>query len=443
MWCNLAAKTAAILVLGAMGALAIPTATDAKTPLACGSVYTITRGDTLFKVADRAYADGHLFKRIYLANRDYLPDEASVEIGDQLLVPCLDGTGPQTRRDALAEGLIAEPRQPDVTGTGEANAADEETPLEPADLHDTAGESVGEAAVENAQRDRSLAASMEAASLAVLANLRPGAFGVAASLGQADEAVRTPGDARIRLLAGGDSAPYAGEALPDGGMITELLGRALRAAGAPLGFRVTFVANDRAHVEDLLADGAFDVGFPWYEPDCARPDQLSPEALAACRNFEFSAPLVEAWFGYYARQDDPLARAEDFSSLHGKRLCLPQGQFVSDPQHEALSGLQIAIETAPTARDCFRRLADRAVDAVQMVKPDAWGTVRSMGLEDEIAEIAALHFKRTLHAAVARSNPRGQAQLALINRGLRQLMESGAWFKIVASHQSARLARAY
>lgn len=436
MWWKSAARTAATLALGTIGSLAITAVADAKAPIACGTIYTISPGDTLFKVADRAYADGWLYKRIYQANRDFLPDEASVEIGDQLLIPCLDGTGPQNRREAVAGGLIADPAQPGMApGRTEASQ-------EPADLYDSAGDTAREAAYSvDGGPSPSLA---EAASLAVPASFRPDEPGIAGNAaGRGAAAMGSPRDARIRMISAGDSAPYAGDTLPDGGMITELLSRALRSADAPEGFGVTFVANGRAHVEDLLADGAFDVGFPWYKPDCARPDRLSAEEQAACRDFEFSAPMVEVRFGYYVRRDSPLALVEAHDGLRGMRLCLPQGQFVSDPHHEGLIGPQVALEAGATAQDCFRKLAEGVVDAVQMVKPDAAGTLRAMGLADAVAEIEAIEIKRTLHAVVARSNPRGQAQLALINRGLRDLMESGAWFEIVASHQSARLARAY
>ncbi len=81
-------------------------------PLAtCWAVHVVERGDTLFEVAERAYGNGWLYRQIFEANRDLLPDERSIEVGDQLLIPCLDGTGPGTRAEAIELGLIERPAQ--------------------------------------------------------------------------------------------------------------------------------------------------------------------------------------------------------------------------------------------------------------------------------------------------------------------------------------------
>jgi len=94
------AITAALL---AIGTAAVPVIAVAKAPIACGTTYTIERSDTLFRIAVRAYGDGWLYKRIFQANRDLLAEEASVEIGNELLIPCLDGAGNVERADALAQ----------------------------------------------------------------------------------------------------------------------------------------------------------------------------------------------------------------------------------------------------------------------------------------------------------------------------------------------------
>ena len=63
----------------------------------------IESSDTLFRIAVRAYGDGWLYKQIFQANRDLMADESSVEIGNELLIPCLDGAGNVVRADTLAQ----------------------------------------------------------------------------------------------------------------------------------------------------------------------------------------------------------------------------------------------------------------------------------------------------------------------------------------------------
>ncbi len=94
------AVTAALL---GIGTAAIPVIAVAKPPIACGTIYTVARGDTLIKIAERAFGNGLLYKQIFEANSNILPNSASVDIGNELLIPCLDGTGKVVREGALAQ----------------------------------------------------------------------------------------------------------------------------------------------------------------------------------------------------------------------------------------------------------------------------------------------------------------------------------------------------
>ena len=90
------------LMLG-IGIVVVPTDATARPPIACGTIYTVARGDTLFKIAERAFGNGRLYKQIFEANSNVLPNSASVEIGNKLLIPCLDGAGQVVRKDAVAQ----------------------------------------------------------------------------------------------------------------------------------------------------------------------------------------------------------------------------------------------------------------------------------------------------------------------------------------------------
>lgn len=266
---------------------AVPTVALGKSPIACGTLYTIQRGDTLFKIARRAYADGHQFDRIYEANRDFLPNEASVEMGDQLLIPCPDGSGPDTRREAIAQGILES-----AEGIGSSGQSGETVALEPATepALATMPRLLPPPVADEPVRERGnlLQKAVELAYAAAL----PGSFVANPAAPESlltrmypdpartsetetdtpDPVAEATPHARIRFLAGSDASPYARNELPHGGMITELITRAVDAAAPDQAFRITFVANDSTHLAELLTDGAFDVGFPWYKPDCRAPD---------------------------------------------------------------------------------------------------------------------------------------------------------------------------
>ena len=91
------------LMLG-IGIAVVPTDATARSPIACGTTYTVARGDTLIKIAERAFGNGLLYKQIFEANSEILPNLDSVAIGNELLIPCLNSTGKVVREDALAQG---------------------------------------------------------------------------------------------------------------------------------------------------------------------------------------------------------------------------------------------------------------------------------------------------------------------------------------------------
>jgi hypothetical protein len=111
-----------------VGAMFFVGLAEARPPIACGALHSIERGDTLFRIAERAYGDGWNYKRIYAANNDLLPNEQSVEIGDQILVPCLDGTGPASRREALAQ--VSQAAESDTVAADEMQFAEDRLPVE-------------------------------------------------------------------------------------------------------------------------------------------------------------------------------------------------------------------------------------------------------------------------------------------------------------------------
>ncbi len=49
--------------------------------------HEVEKGDTLWKIAEKYYGDGNLYKDIFEANKDILKDPNMIKIGQKLRIP--------------------------------------------------------------------------------------------------------------------------------------------------------------------------------------------------------------------------------------------------------------------------------------------------------------------------------------------------------------------
>ncbi|HSF94137.1 MAG TPA: transporter substrate-binding domain-containing protein [Thermohalobaculum sp.] len=361
-------------VLGALALTAstiVPAPVASQTPeIACGTLYKAKSGDTLHKIAVLAYGTGE-YGPVFQANRDLLPNPSSLQVGQQLLIPCRDGSGPQTRADALASAADAA-----------APAADNTAP------------------------------APEITLAAVVA------------------------DADVNMLTGSDFAPFSDQRLPEGGMVTELVKLALDRAAPEHPAKVTFV-NDWSRHLDLLGSGAFEIGFPWYKPDCTQAERLSESIRARCTGFVFSDPIYAVSMGYYVRSGDALTAAETHDALEGKRLCRPAGYFTFDLDQADLREPRVTRVVPPTAADCFTLLMQGEVDVISLSASLAEPQISRLGLVGHVVEARQLATSQTLHAVASESSPEGRAYIEMLNAGIADLLSSGRWFEVASRHLGA------
>lgn len=364
-----AVHAAALCVVPALLLAAVPREAAAQAQIACGGFYRVAAGDTLHKIATRAYGEGD-YRTVFEANRDLLPGVSQIEIGDELFIPCRDGSGPQTRRDALAAGRT--PGTPGSSGTAPAASA---------------------AAVQ-------------------------------------------PAENGIGFLTGSDFAPFAHQALPEGGMITELVRLAVAEAAPGRKVEITFVNDWSSHL-GLLEQGAYELGFPWYRPDCAKAGRLAGSMRERCTQLDFSDPLFEVGIGYYVRAGDPLAGAAEYGQIFGRRICRPAGYFTFDLDQQDLRAPNVTRIIAPRAEDCFAWLMQDEVDVVTLNESIARSDITRLGLTGLAVEAPALRSAQTLHVVARKGDRQGRADLDLLNAGLAELRASGRWFEVVSRHLGA------
>jgi polar amino acid transport system substrate-binding protein len=353
----------------------------ARESTACGSVYRVEPGDTLHEIATRAYGTGN-YQVIFEANRKTLKSAAKLDVGDKLLIPCLRGNSP-----SIGAGVAARISTPKIKPEA-----------------DNAGSRITTSGLAGADGGSTTNASNA-----------------------------MPDDGSIDFLTGSDFAPFVHPASPQGGMITELIRLSMSHAGQETAFKIAQVEDWSAHL-DLLARRRFDLGFPWYRPDCAKAEALSASMQRRCAEFDFSDPLYEVAIGYYVQAHDPLAEAAGYEQLSGRRICRPANHFTFDLEQQGLVEPNAILITPPKVSDCLAWLERGEVDVVTLSKLQAEAEITRLGHLGRFAEIPALASGQTLHVVARKGDPQARGYLELVNAGLADLQASGRLFEVASRH---------
>lgn len=413
-------------------ALAMIAASHAVTPaeagIVCGALHTVERGETLFKIAKAAYGDGDQYLQIFEANRDLLPDPSSLEVGDQIVVPCGDGTGAETRRGAASGGELAS-----IAGAAAPiiGPQTEQTPRspEPPSLQGTSSADAGMA------RPSDLAAfngplspiGLNSAAMAMMFTV--------------EEEQHLPKHA-IKFVSGTGFEPYVDALRPGGGMIPDLIRRASDVTAPGTKVQIAFVNDWPAHLAVLLSDGYFDVSFPWFKPDCSASGSLDAEAQFLCDEFLFSRPFVEVPFKLYQHSNSAGGATMSQAGQFGERLCRQIGRLPLELEQKLKGRTDVSVVTTETAYECLVKLVRGEVDTALLNGMEAATYVQDPEFDQQLVEIPALSTTSTLHAIIHKSNPNREMLLTLLDGGMATLMRSGIWFETVSYHQRTRIARA-
>lgn len=245
-----------------------------------------------------------------------------------------------------------------------------------------------------------------------------------------------PGAARrISLLTGDDYAPFTDRRLDKGGLMTEIVQRAMEEANPAEGFVIEWVNDWNAHIYNLLPAGLIDMTFPWTQPtDCAAiPDDLH------CVNFLRSEPLFEQLVLVYYAKARPIVFEKD-ADMEGKHVCRPTGYPLWDMDQYGRNWLKdgkITLEQPLQVVDCFNMLVEGKVDAVLIDEFAGRASVAANGLQDKVDIVSTrpMHIE-SLHVLVHKSNPRAQELIDMINGGIEKLKASGEYQQIVGAHMA-------
>ena len=238
---------------------------------------------------------------------------------------------------------------------------------------------------------------------------------------------------QIDLLTGSDFAPFTHEDLPEGGMLVKVVSEALDLSGLDNPSEVTFINDWGSHLETLLPKGAYDMGFPWYKPNCERKGLLSENMQLRCE-YLWSEPLYSEAIAFYMPsilQDKP----KTFEDFHNKKICRPDGYWTFDLEEKGLiDGQTIEMVMPSTVLECFRLLEQGKVDAVSLNRFTAEDGIAAAGLTGLVEPIADVVTTQTLHVVVRPENAQAVEWLKAFDQGLAKLQSNGRYQTIVKEY---------
>lgn len=240
--------------------------------------------------------------------------------------------------------------------------------------------------------------------------------------------------ARIDILTAGDFWPFADQALPGGGLLTDVVQAAMEAADPEQGFAIHWV-NDRAsHHEPLLSNALLDMGFPWSRPDC----EVAPDR-PRCETLMFSSPLFEVLVLLFTDKTRPLT-VENEADMQGKTLCRPSGYSTNIFDQNGRNWLRdkvISLKVAASPEGCFRLLIEGEVDGVVLNEFLGHQKIKALGIEDRIAPLQGQPISvDTLHMVAHTAHPEGKTALGVFDAGLAKIRANGTYQRILDEHMT-------
>lgn len=244
---------------------------------------------------------------------------------------------------------------------------------------------------------------------------------------------------KISLLTAGGYQPFTDQALPQGGMLTAVIERALqeqhkKVAGPSS--KVVWINDWAAHLNPLLANKVFDLGFPWFRPDCKNYDKLDDPAKYRCDAFYFSKPVFEILVVFFKMKNSSFTFPSD-NDVIGKKLCRPAGYFTFDLDKGGRNWIKdkkIILLQPQSVDECFKMLEKGEVDAVALNEFTGRAAVKKGKMQSVVDVLDRPVSILTLHVIVAKSHKRAKALLKYVNEGLAAIRADGIYGEIVDKH---------
>ena len=238
----------------------------------------------------------------------------------------------------------------------------------------------------------------------------------------------------IKMVAGNGWEPFTTETLSGGGIMTRLATTSLQRAGNSRDYSVSFVDDWSSHLETLLPLGAFDVSIAWTLPDCTnRSYEWSEATTARCTEFVATVPVYDVVGGFFTRPESEYTNATSFADFEGATLCRMSGWSMVVLEEVGLNSGNLNLVHPSSARECLDAVLTGSADVAAFEVELFAATMKEMGLTSEdLVENPYVSTLSSMSFLAHRSNPFAREYVAMMNKGLNEMRESGEWYAIIS-----------
>jgi phage tail protein X len=237
----------------------------------------------------------------------------------------------------------------------------------------------------------------------------------------------------LKFVTSNNWAPFTDESLTGGGIFVRMAATAMQRGGNDRGYEVSYVDDWMSHIDVLLPSGAFDISIAWESPDCSKLDMLGEFSARMCTDFDFSLPIYEAAYTFNTLPDSKYAEARSFSDYTGAKICRPEAWPLGDLEVQGLTPPVVEYVQPKNPIECAEMLLKGEVDIYSIETETSVSNFTELDASDKIAVNPALTTFISYHFLTSKSNPRGRVYIAMLNRGITEMRETGEWYDILAS----------
>ena len=177
-----------------------------------------------------------------------------------------------------------------------------------------------------------------------------------------------------------------------------------------------------------------DISSAWQmPPDCSNMELLGEYSRYRCTNFDKSLPVYEMAFSYITMADSKYANARSFDEYAGAKICRPEAWPLGDLEVQGLVPPVVEYIQPKNPMDCAEMLMKGEVDIYSIETETSVSNFADLGVTDKVVTNPAIATFISYHFLTAKSNPRGRVYIAMLNRGITEMRESGEWYDIVAT----------
>ena len=231
--------------------------------------------------------------------------------------------------------------------------------------------------------------------------------------------VAWPGWAEEIRLVTGEFAPYSGENLSNGGVMTERVSGIFQQLGYPVS--VTYLPWKRGYQKTL--SGRFSATFPY---------SFSPERA---NEMLYSAPLRSSPVYLFVHVEAPLSEAAA-ANLQGLRLCSALGYNLFPPIEEARNRQLIELITVREMDSCVRMMENRRADAIFLSAAAGWHLIENVAGSRRNYRMLTkpIHTVRE-YLLVSKHYPGGAELIERFNAELARQIDSGRYRQLMDKHR--------